>query len=46
VRLKGANLEKRSIDFYLEEIAGQALGRTVSRKNPKVWPSGKKRRKG
>ena len=45
VRLKGTNLEKRSIDFYLEEIAGATLQRKPAGKQPKVWPSGKRRRK-
>ena len=46
VRLKGANLDKRSIDFYLEELGGQALARKPeSPGRQKVWPSGKKRRK-
>jgi ribonuclease R len=46
VRLKGANLDKRSIDFYLEELGGQAMARKPeSTGKQKVWPSGKKRRK-
>ena len=44
VRLKGANLDKRSIDFYLEELGGQQVKRAPAPKQ-KTWPSGKKRRK-
>ncbi len=46
VRVKGTNMEKRSIDFYLEEIAGKSLKNQDSAKSAKVWPASKKRRKG
>lgn len=45
VRLKGANLDKRSIDFYLEELGGQTLRRKETANKPKAWPSGKRKRK-
>jgi hypothetical protein len=39
-------MEKRSIDFYLEEIAGKSLKSQDKGKSAKVWPPSKKRRKG
>lgn len=45
VRLKGTNLEKRSIDFFLEEHSGASLERRPTRKAPQGRPAKKHRRK-
>ena len=45
VRLKGTNLEKRSIDFFLEEHLGASLERRPARKISGKGPQGKRRRK-
>jgi ribonuclease R len=45
VRLKGTNLEKRSIDFYLEELPGGTVNRKTFQKITSTKRSGRKGRK-